>query len=384
MEDELYLGVMSGTSLDGVDIALMNFAGDRPRLMAAAFTPMPQEIRNALSALCSRGETSLAELGELDHRLGHLYARAINELLAAEKLDPADIRGVGCHGQTIWHAPGGAYPFTLQIGDANIIAARTGVTTVADFRRKDMAFGGQGAPLVPAFHQALFADPHRLTVVLNIGGISNISLLIPDQPAQGYDTGPGNLLLDAWIEQQRGERYDRDARWALSGRVNDALLAQLLDDPYFSQPAPKSTGREHFSPQWLQRKLAGFRDLAPEDVQATLAELTASSISRELERYPTDSQPARLLVCGGGAKNPLLMTRLSALLPGWTVAATTEYGLDVDYVEAAAFAWLARRRLNNLPGNIPQVTGASQPVALGAIYPAETQYEKSGSQYAPK
>lgn len=371
MGNELYLGLMSGTSLDGVDAVIMDFSQTQPRLVASGFTPMPGALRQALGKLCIDGQATLQELGELDHRLGHLYAETANELLQSADISADKIRAIGCHGQTVWHSPAGKYPFTMQIGDANIISALTGITTVADFRRKDMAFGGQGAPLVPAFHQALFMRPAQMTVVLNIGGVSNISLLRPDQPVHGYDTGPGNLLLDAWTEQHCGAPFDRDAAWAMTGKVSKALLTHLLDEPFFTQPAPKSTGRERFSLDWLKRKLQDFDKVSPQDVQATLVELTVESISRELRDITPSGLPEVLLVCGGGAKNPLLMSRLKAMLPGWIVGTTTDAGLDIDYVEAAAFAWLAHQRMNSLPGNLPSVTGASKAISLGAVYPAE-------------
>ncbi|WP_424404976.1 anhydro-N-acetylmuramic acid kinase [Pasteurella sp. PK-2025] len=366
-----YIGVMSGTSLDGVDIALMEFSCEQPQLIHADFYPMPATLRQALSALCHSGETSLQTLGELDHRLGLLYSHCIQQFLQKYQLSPEQISAIGCHGQTVWHSPNSQYPFTLQIGDANLIAAQTGITTVADFRRKDMAFGGQGAPLVPAFHQALFFKPHQATVVLNIGGISNISCLLPNHAVMGYDTGPGNTLLDAWIEKHQGKTYDKDAAWAKSGTVNNHLLADLLDDPYFSLPPPKSTGREYFNLAWLNKKLEKHTALLPQDVQATLVELTAQSIADQLNRIET-ALARHLLVCGGGVKNTLLMTRLTHLLPQWQVQPTNEHGLDADYVEAAAFAWLAHQRLNNLPANLPSVTGAKSAVSLGAIYPKET------------
>lgn len=378
MAKELYLGLMSGTSLDGVDAVLMDMSGTKPTVLAAGFTTMPDDIRKELAMLCLKGEASLKKIGELDHRLGELYALAANELLTSQNTDAEeDVKGIGCHGQTIWHAPWGDFPFTMQIGDANIIAARTGITTVADFRRKDVAFGGQGAPLVPAFHEAVFTRPDTLTVVLNIGGISNISVLNPGLPTLGYDTGPGNLLLDAWTEKHLGERFDRDAAWAKTGNVVQPLLDHLMDETFFSQKAPKSTGRELFSLTWLQDKLTHFGHVAARDVQATLVELTARSISQELQKYPENKTAQQLLVCGGGAKNPLLMQRLSLLLPSWSVGTTTEHGLDVDYVEAAAFAWLACQRLSNLPGNLPSVTGASRYASLGAIYPAD-RFQHSG------
>ncbi len=369
MDSNYYLGIMSGTSLDGVDLALMDFSTEAPRFVAADFTPMPPEIREKLTALLRTGETSLARLGELDHRLALLYADCVHRFLHARGLCASAIRAIGCHGQTVWHAPQGRYPFTMQIGDMNLLAAKTGITVIGDFRRKDMAYGGQGAPLVPAFHQGIFGAPERVTVVLNIGGISNISVLFPNQPVSGYDTGAGNALMDGWIEKHLGKAYDENAVWASSGRVNHALLSDLLDESYLALPPPKSTGRELFNMDWLAKKLQKHTALAPCDVQATLLEFTVQSAVRPLlaiGRWTT--LPCLLLVCGGGAKNPLLMTRFTDLLPDWTVATTGDYGLDADYVEAAAFAWLAYRRINGLTGNLPSVTGAQSAVGLGAVF----------------
>ncbi|WP_143413766.1 anhydro-N-acetylmuramic acid kinase [Haemophilus paracuniculus] len=366
---QLYLGMMSGTSLDGVDLALVDFAENPPKLTACDFTPMPEDLRADLSALLKSGETSLQKLGELDHRLGVLYAESVLAFLAKHQLAPKHIQAIGCHGQTVWHAPHGDHPFTMQIGDMHLVAARTGITTVGDFRRKDMAVGGQGAPLVPAFHQGIFADPHRITVVLNIGGISNVSLLQPDKTTIGYDVGVGNALLDSWIELHHGKRFDKNGDWAKSGQVRADLLAELLDEPFFQQAPPKSTGRELFNLDWLAKKLAKLPACSPEDVQRTLVEFTAQAIANDLAKLENpQGLPCLLLVCGGGARNPLIMARLADLLPEWQVAPTTDYGLDVDYVEAAAFAWLAYQRLNNLSGNLPSVTGASKTVQLGAVY----------------
>ncbi|MCT8526296.1 anhydro-N-acetylmuramic acid kinase [Glaesserella parasuis] len=363
------LGVMSGTSLDGVDLALVNFS-QTPKLIAADFTPMPDTLRVALSQLVKKGETSLQTLGELDHQLALLYADSIQWFLAKHQLNADDIVAVGCHGQTVWHSPKGQYPFTMQIGDMNLLAARTGITTVGDFRRRDMAFGGQGAPLVPAFHQAVFSSPERLTVVLNIGGISNISVLNPNQQTIGYDVGAGNTLLDIWIEKHLGKRYDANGEWARTGKIHSALLALLLDEPFFQLPPPKSTGRELFNLEWLEHKLTQIEPLPAEDVQATLVEFTVQSIVQALRQIENpNAYHSVLLVCGGGAKNPLIMERLQTHLIDWQVSTTTEYGLDVDYVEAAAFAWLAYQRIHNLPANLPSVTGATQAVSLGAIFP---------------
>ncbi|MFQ1049277.1 anhydro-N-acetylmuramic acid kinase [Avibacterium paragallinarum] len=374
MKSQYYLGVMSGTSLDGVDLALMDFSLQPAQLVATDFVPMPQNLRENFTALIHSGQGTLQQIGELDQQLGLLYADSINQFLAKHSLSSTQIQAVGCHGQTIWHAPQGQFPFTWQIGDANVIAAKTGITTIADFRRKDMAYGGQGAPLVPAFHQGIFADPTRITVVLNIGGISNISVLVPNQPVIGYDTGVGNALMDSWITKHQGKPYDKNGEWAKTGQSNAALLQALLADPYFSLPAPKSTGRERFNLAWLEKILAkqtALFPLAPQDVQATLAEFTAQCSARELAGFAQSDLPRLLLICGGGAKNLVIMAHLQRLLPEWQLATTTDYGLDADYLEAAAFAWLAYRRIENLPSNEPNVTGAGRAVSLGVIYPKD-------------
>ena len=369
-----YLGIMSGTSLDGVDIALTDIQSNQTKLIAADFTPMPANLREKVTALIQSGETTLQALGELDHQFGLLYADCVNAFLRKHQLKSEQIEAIGCHGQTVWHSPKGQFPFTMQIGDMNLLATKTGITVVGDLRRKDMAFGGQGAPLVPAFHQAVFFDPHWVTVVLNIGGISNVSLLIPEQPVIGFDTGTGNTLLDQWIEKHQGKAYDKNGEWAVSGQVNSTLLEALLDEDFFQLPPPKSTGRELFNLAWLEnkiQKIAGKTTaLLPQDVQATLAEFTVQSIVLALNHIQT-TLPCRLLVCGGGAKNQAIMNGLKQALPNWRIQLTTELELDIDYVEAAAFAWLAYRRMHNLPANLPSVTGATSAVSLGAIFPKE-------------
>ncbi|AHG86573.1 Anhydro-N-acetylmuramic acid kinase [Bibersteinia trehalosi USDA-ARS-USMARC-190] len=369
MEKHYYIGIMSGTSLDGVDLVLMDFAKNPPELTACDFVPMPEALRQAISTLVKNGETSLQQLGELDHRLGHLYADCVNQFLTKHHLQAEQIMAIGCHGQTVWHSPVGKYPFTTQIGDMHVLAAQTRIDVVGDFRRKDMAYGGQGAPLVPAFHQALFAQPNKIIGVLNIGGISNISQLVPDSPTIGYDIGAGNTLMDVWIEQHQGMRYDKDGAWAKSGKVDKALLADLLDEAFFQQPPPKSTGRELFNLDWLAKKLSKHTACQPCDVQATLAEFTAQSIADSLAQIDnSQGLDCELLVCGGGARNGFLMERLTTLCDGWRVTTTNEYGLDIDFVEAAAFAWLAYQRIHNLASNLPSVTGAKQAVSLGVIY----------------
>ncbi|MDY0970915.1 anhydro-N-acetylmuramic acid kinase [Siccibacter turicensis] len=367
MKSGRYIGVMSGTSLDGVDVVLAAIDEHLVAQQASLSWPMPVALKEDVLAVCQGQTLTLAQLGRLDTRLGRLFADAVQALMKQEGLRPEDVMAVGCHGQTVWHEPQGDAPHSLQIGDNNQITARTGVTVVGDFRRRDMALGGQGAPLVPAFHQALLAHPVERRMVLNIGGIANLSLLIPHQPVRGFDTGPGNMLMDAWIWRQKGKPYDKDAGWAMQGKVTLPLLQQFLSDPYFAAPAPKSTGREYFNYGWLERQLAAFPGLAPEDVQATLTELTAVSIS---EQVLLNGGCERLLVCGGGSRNPLLMARLAALLPGIEVSSTDEAGISGDDMEALAFAWLAYRTLSGLPGNLPSVTGATRSSVLGAIYPA--------------
>ena len=372
----LYLGIMSGTSLDGVDLALVDFF-EKPNLVASGFVPMPEDLRANLAELLKSGETSLQKLGEIDHHLGVLYADCVNDFLVKNQLEASQITAIGCHGQTVWHAPQGNFPFTMQIGDMNLVAARTGITTIADFRRKDMAMGGQGAPLVPAFHEAVFARPNQFTVVLNIGGISNISVLDPKSETIGYDVSVGNALMDSWIEKHLGKRYDKNAEWAKTGEVISELLVEMLSEPFLQLPPPKSTGRELFNLAWLEKQFANLTakspassvaNFKPEDIQYTLAEFTAQSITRELSQWKNEPNKV-LLVCGGGARNPLLMERFNVLLPDWHVGTTNDYGVDVDYVEAAAFAWLAFQRMENLPSNMPSVTGASQAVSLGVIFP---------------
>ncbi|MEQ4452475.1 anhydro-N-acetylmuramic acid kinase [Kosakonia sp. YIM B13605] len=374
MKSGRYIGVMSGTSLDGVDVVLAAIDETMVAQQASLTFPIPLPLKEAILGICQGQQLTLSQLGRLDIQLGQLFADAVLTLMDREQLHPEDIVAIGCHGQTVWHEPTGIAPHTLQIGDNNQIAARTGVTVVGDFRRRDIALGGQGAPLVPAFHHALLAHPVERRMVLNIGGIANLSLLIPGQPVRGYDTGPGNMLMDAWIWRQKGKPYDKDAQWASEGKVVLPLLQNMLSDTYFATPAPKSTGREYFNYSWLERHLAHFPGLSASDVQTTLAELTAMTIS---EQVLLSGGCERLLVCGGGSRNPLLMARLAGLLPGTEVTTTDEAGISGDDMEALAFAWLAWRTLAGLPGNLPSVTGASAASVLGAIYPANPRQNQS-------
>ena len=365
---ERYIGLMSGTSMDAVDAVLLELGSDNFRLLAHHSHPIPAELRQELDSL-SRGPADLERVARMDVRIGRLFAEAANTLLRNAQLSASDIRAIGSHGQTIRHQPGGSDPFTIQIGDPNLIAEKTGITTVADLRRRDIAAGGQGAPLVPAFHAHIFRDPREARIILNIGGIANITTM-PSDPAQaitGFDTGPANTLMDQWIHRCKAMPFDRDGTWAASGQVQQALLQTLLSDPYFSQAAPKSTGTDYFNLDWLQR-IAPEQGCSEEDMQATLAELTAASIHAAIQQ--TGFVANRIIVCGGGAYNRYLMGRLQALAGSATVSSSTEFGLPPEWVEGAAFAWLAQRTLSGLPGNLPSVTGASHPVILGGIYPA--------------
>ncbi|MEE1951171.1 anhydro-N-acetylmuramic acid kinase [Pseudomonas alcaligenes] len=360
-----YLGVMSGTSLDGLDIALVR-QEDRPTLLAHHYLPMPAALRAELLALCASGPDELARAATAEQQWVELAAEGIHELLKREQLSPDDIRAVGSHGQTVRHEP--ARGFTVQIGNPALLAELTGIEVVADFRRRDVAAGGQGAPLVPAFHEALFDTQDSPCAVLNVGGFSNLSLIEPGREVCGFDCGPGNVLLDAWIGKHQGKSFDRDGAWAASGTLSETLLHRLLSAPYFAGQGPKSTGRELFNLPWLESHLAALPPLPAADVQRTLLELTARSIIDSLQQAQSDT--AELLVCGGGAHNGALMQRLQALLPSCRVASTATRGVPPDWVEAMAFAWLAHCCLERIPANRPSVTGARGLRVLGAIYPA--------------
>ena len=371
MPTEYFIGLMSGTSLDAIDAVLVDFSGATPNLCHAINHPLPQALHTDIQNLCSPGDNEIERLGQADILLGKSFAAAANELLKSANIPNTDVIAIGSHGQTVRHLP--EIGFTLQIGDPNIIAEQTGITTVADFRRRDMAAGGQGAPLVPAFHAAVFSDKQQARVILNIGGMANVTLLpvtgFISGFVSGFDTGPGNILMDAWIQHHRQQAFDRDGAWAASGKVDDALLANMLRDNFFHQPPPKSTGRERFNLDWLIRHLnASKHSLAAEDVQATLCELTAASIADAIKGYaPAESE---IIVCGGGARNTDLMDRLAKRLSGYTFKTSDKLGIAAEWVEATAFAWLARESLANRPGNVPTVTGAKHPVVLGGIYPA--------------
>lgn len=361
----LYLGVMSGTSLDGLDIALIE-QREQLRLLATHYIPMPKDLRQQLLDLCASGPDEIARAALAENHWATLAAEGIKHLLSEQGRQADAIRAIGSHGQTIRHEP--ARGFTVQIGNPALLAELTSICVVGDFRRRDVAAGGQGAPLVPAFHEALFGHLGRRLAILNVGGFSNLSLIEKDKPVHGFDCGPGNVLLDAWIERKRGQAFDADGAWAASGVTQQGLLNALLSDPFFAGSGPKSTGREVFNLPWLDSHLArlpGYRD---EDVQATLLELTAISIVDSLRKAQQGTEA--LLVCGGGARNGALMARLAQLLPGVQVSSTAAHGVDPDWVEAMAFAWLAHCCLERIPANRPSVTAARGLRILGAIYPA--------------
>ncbi|MCF6282801.1 MAG: anhydro-N-acetylmuramic acid kinase [Candidatus Polarisedimenticolaceae bacterium] len=366
---KLFIGLMSGTSMDGVDAVLVDFNSHTPSLLTAHQEPIPDDLQQRLRQLAQPGDDGVDQLGTADIQVGRLFARAVHHLLKSAKTAPEDVVAIGSHGQTVRHRPDSDTPFTLQIGDPNTLAHLTGITTVADFRRRDMAAGGEGAPLVPAIHAHLFRHTAFSRAILNIGGIANITLLPAASKARitGYDTGPGNTLMDYWSRQHLGKAFDNNGEWAAKGRIAQPLLELMLSDPYFTRQPPKSSGPEYFSPRWLQQHLAS-QPLAAEDVQATLLALTSHSICRAIQQHDIDIK--EVLVCGGGVHNRQLMQQLAAQLKPIKLESTATAGVDPDWLEALAFAWLAKRTLNRESGNLPDVTGADRAVILGGIYPA--------------
>jgi anhydro-N-acetylmuramic acid kinase len=363
----LYLGMISGTSVDGVDTVIVRFdSGSQIEIVHAATTRFPEALGSRVRALIESAETSLEALGRLDSALGEFFAECAVAAIRNAGLESSDIEAVGHHGQTVFHFPDGPEPFTQQIGDPNIVAARTGVTTVGDFRRLDLAFGGQGAPLVPAFHEWAFGSDTECRAVVNIGGIANVTMLEPGKETVGFDTGPGNTLLDLWCHRCHQQAYDDRGHWASKGRVDSWLLESLLADDYFARPPPKSTGREHFHGGWLNDHLARMNPpIGDDDVQSTLAELTACTIVRGIQSVAPHRE--RIVVCGGGARNDDLLVRLRRI-SGNVVETSEVFGLAPEWVEGAAFAWLARARLHGSAGNVTSVTGARKAIPLGGVY----------------
>jgi anhydro-N-acetylmuramic acid kinase len=362
MKKERYIGIMSGTSMDSIDVVICKIGEKSCELIASHSHPFDPTLKAQILCMIEAG-TTLAEVGEIDHRLGLLFAEAVQRVIADFGIDPAKIRAIGSHGQTVWHAPETTLPFSIQLGDPSLIAERTGIRVVADFRRADLAAGGQGAPIAPAFHEFIFENIKAPVAIVNIGGMANITVI--SETLSGYDTGCGNVLMDGWIARHKAQPYDRDGAWARSGSVDEMLLDTMLSDPYFSRKPPKSTGREHFDMCWLEQMLSrrGSRvcsAVAPQDVQRTLLELTALTVSREV----LQSGAKDLFLCGGGVHNGFLVERIDALLPGVTVKSAK----DPDWIEAMMLAWLAYKRLHKERVNLRSVTGAAENRILGGIY----------------
>jgi anhydro-N-acetylmuramic acid kinase len=365
MASQLFVGVMSGTSLDGVDAALVELpAHGSPSLRASHYLAYPHDLREQLSTLQVAGQDELHRSALLGIRLARLYAAAVLDLLQLNGHKPGDVAAIGCHGQTVRHRPQAGY--TIQIGNPALLAELTGITTVADFRSRDIAAGGQGAPLVPAFHDVVFRDRACHRVILNLGGIANLTDLSPRRDTRGFDCGPANVLLDAWAQRHLATPYDKGGEWSRSGQVLADLLERLRAHPFFAVAPPKSCGYEEFSPAWLDRHLTGSE--SPPDVQATLAALTAGTVADAVNTWCGEVK--ELYVCGGGVHNTAIMALLAAKMPNTRVESAAALGVAPDWVEAMAFAWLAQRVLLGQPGNLPAVTGASGPRLLGAIYPA--------------
>ena len=358
---ELYIGVMSGTSLDGVDIVLCKINANSCELIYSAEYPFDSELKNdILTAINS--PVSLKTIGEIDTRLGNLYTECLCAFIRHNEIESENVRAIGLHGQTMWHEPNVQYPFSMQLGNANQLTEHTGISVVSDFRQKDIALGGQGAPLTPAFHKEVFSKLDKNTSVINIGGIANITVLA--DKLKGYDTGTGNILMDYWISKKRKVAYDKDGEWASSGDVNAELLESMLSDPYFAKYAPKSCGRELFNEKWLKKQLEEFSYVVDQDVQATLLELTALTIANEVKKTNTEL----LIVCGGGAKNSALMKKLRVELKDIEISISDKYGTSSDFMEAMAFAWLAYKRVHKEKIDIKSVTGARENTILGCVY----------------
>jgi anhydro-N-acetylmuramic acid kinase len=361
---DLYVGLMSGTSLDGVDAVLADFSQRPFRILSHAHADFDPGLRESLLALNAPGFDEIDRAGRIGTVLARLYAHAVGLVLMRAGVKAPEVRAIGCHGQTVRHRPENA--FTVQIGNPALVAELAGIAVVADFRSRDMAAGGQGAPLVPAFHAIAFGDPAEDRAIANIGGIANVTLLPRNGPVSGFDTGPGNCLMDLWAQRHLHKAYDAGGKWASGARPIEPLLEKLLAEPFFSLPPPRSSGRELFNSGWFGQHLDASWD--PQAVQATLLEVTSETIRRSVESaLPSAS---RLIVCGGGARNEALMHRLRERLEPRAIEPSTVHGLPDDQVEAAAFAWLAQRAVEGEPGNLPEVTGAKGRRVLGAIYPA--------------
>ncbi|MGY8813199.1 MAG: anhydro-N-acetylmuramic acid kinase [Gammaproteobacteria bacterium] len=363
----LFIGLMSGTSMDAIDAALVEIDNETLNVIHYHQFPIPSDIQHAIR--CVDSNLNIHELTRLDVVLGELFAKSVLALLQQSKVDSSAVTAIGSHGQTMLHLPESNSPRTLQIGDPSIITVRTGIQTVVDFRRNDIAAGGQGAPLAPAFHAWQFHSNEVTRVILNLGGMANITVLPAgnNKKILGFDTGPGNGLMDSWVQKHQNIDYDIDGKLATEGTCNEMLLDIFMQDSYFSLIPPKSTGKDEFNQQWLTKNLDALGvSISIADVQRTLLELSARSICNAIKQYSSDAR--EILLCGGGIHNPLLVQRIETLLPDMEIVSTEKYGIHPDAVEAVAFAWLAKCRLDNTPGNIPSVTGAEKSVVLGAIY----------------
>lgn len=358
--NSLFIGLMSGTSADGVDAALVDFTNGC-KLVHAIHHPLTPQIKETIFKLSVPGKDNIDELGTLSHQLGLTFAQATQALLDTAKINAEQIKAIGSHGQTIRHRPDIKFPFTLQIGDPNIIATKTGITTVADFRRRDMALGGQGAPLTPLFHQFIFAHPEKKRAIINIGGISNITVLKNDSVI-GYDCGPGNTLIDAYTQKYFNKAFDQNGKLAQQGTIQSELLENMIADDFFKKPFPKSTGREHFNIEWLNKHITNQNH---HDILATLTELTAITITDEIKKHDIDE----VYLCGGGSKNEYLIERIKHHI-NKSVYTTEKLNVHPQWLEAIAFAWLAKNTIEKTPCDTPAITGATQPSILGAIYPA--------------
>jgi anhydro-N-acetylmuramic acid kinase len=369
---ELFIGLMSGTSLDGVDGVLADFSASAPAVLAHASATLPPNLKAELLALNQPGSNELHRAALAANALMRCYAEVVEQLLSSASVAPIHISAIGAHGQTVRHQPqrfdGSGY--TLQLANPALLAELTRIDVVADFRSRDVAAGGQGAPLVPVFHQAVFGKAGETIAVLNIGGMANLTVLGPRlaDDVLGFDCGPGNALMDAWCLRHLGQPFDANGAWAASGRIQPGLLHAMQTEPFFAVPPPKSTGRDLFNPDWLERQLDGFVDVAPADVQATLTELTANTCAKCVNDFGAASK--QLIVCGGGAFNTHLMARLQALLPDLAVCPSDEHGMPAQQVEAVAFAWLARKTLRRESLSLKSITGTRGARVLGAIYPA--------------
>ena len=360
----LYIGLMSGTSMDAIDASLVDFEVAPLRVVGCSATAFEPGLKQRVAALIESPQVSLDELGQVDVALGRAFAAACTELLRSTGTSATAVAAIGSHGQTIRHRPDLPLPFTLQIGDPNALAELTGITVVADMRRRDIAAGGQGAPLLPVFHDQVFRSNAENRAIVNLGGIANLTILSHATPVKGFDTGPGNRLMDAWVAEHRGVDFDDNGSWAATGRCDAALLQQLLEEPFLGAPPPKSTGRELFNMPWLRKQL-GPVNRRPQDVQATLLEFTAESVAAAHRRYAPE---ASLYVCGGGAHNPVLLQSIGRRIAPQSVSSTSVLGLDPDFVEAVAFAWFARRTLAGMTSNAASVTGAEGARILGGVY----------------